>query len=87
MLTDHGLITGNRDWERRGEGWNVHVLYNKNLLLSLLLPLSVYGDNKTVSINIKWSFSGMLLLSVEQDSVARIWRMKVRGYREGRRTF
>lgn len=76
MLTDHGLITGNRDGERWGEGRNVYVLYIKNLLL---LPLSVYGDNKTVSVNIKWSFSGMLLLSVEQDSVARIWRMKVRG--------
>lgn len=74
------VIETRGDGGRRGEGWNVHVLYNKNLfLLSLLLPLSVYGDNKTVSINIKWSFSGMLLLSVEQDSVARIWRMKVRG--------
>ncbi|XP_019853063.1 PREDICTED: uncharacterized protein LOC105313012 [Amphimedon queenslandica] len=37
----------------------------------------VYGDNKTVSVNVKWSLSGMLLLSVEQDSVARVWRMKV----------
>ena len=47
----------------------------------------MYGDNKTISVNVKWSLSGILLLSVEQDSVARVWRMKVsegEGGREGR---
>lgn len=38
---------------------------------------SVYGENKTITNEVKWSLDGSRILSVEQDGVARVWRMKV----------
>jgi WD40 repeat protein len=38
---------------------------------------SVYNDNKSITCEVKWSQDGLRLLSVEQDGVARVWKMKV----------
>ena len=44
----------------------------------LFIVNSVYGDSKAATKECKWSPNGRRILSVEQDGVARVWRMKVR---------
>ena len=45
-----------------------------------LHPFSVYMDIRTVTEVMKWSFDCSRILTVDNDSVARVWKMKVSDY-------
>lgn len=62
---------------RRGQTLGVPLVSVRLVLSVIYYVCSVYGDNKSVTKEIKWSLNGARLLSVEEDNVARIWTTKV----------